>query len=134
MGRITRLIMHHLHLAALTLNSHDEAGRTSYSRIFTDPGPVYWEVQLDFTPDMEVLYYILFERCHTNKMVNPYNGPAAKLLTPPTLTVVKMTITTWCMVLQSTSSKIAQALMSTVAQVAKFFVSNLSHMATVSCT
>ena len=31
-----------------------------------------------------------------NKMVNPYNGPAAKLLTPPTLTLVKMTITTWC--------------------------------------
>ena len=27
-----------------------------------------------------------------NKMVNLYNGPAAKLLTPPTLTLVKMTI------------------------------------------
>ena len=34
-------------------------------------------------------------------MVNPYNGPAAKLLTPPTLTLVKMTITGHHMVIQS---------------------------------
>ena len=52
-----------------------------------------------------------------NKMVNPYNGPAAKLLTPPTLTLVKMTDHN--MVIQSTSHKISQALTSTLAQVAK---------------
>ena len=42
-----------------------------------------------------------------NKMVNSYNGSPAKLLTPPTLTLVKMTITGHHMVLQSTLSKIA---------------------------
>ena len=36
-----------------------------------------------------------------NKMVNPYNGPAAKLLTPPTLNLVKMTITSHYIVIQS---------------------------------
>ena len=54
-----------------------------------------------------------------NKMVNPYNGPAAKLLTLPTLTLVKMTITGHHMVIQSTSLKIALALILTLAQVAK---------------
>ena len=54
-----------------------------------------------------------------NKMVTQYNGPAAKLLTPPTLTLVKMTITNHNMVIQSTSPKISQSLMSTLAQVAK---------------
>ena len=34
---------------------------------------------------------IRFEE-HENKMVNPYSGPAAKLLTPPTLILVKMTV------------------------------------------
>ena len=52
-------------------------------------------------------------------MVNPYKGPAAKLLRPPTLTLVKMTITVYHMVIQSTLPKIAQALMLTLAQVAK---------------
>ena len=52
-------------------------------------------------------------------MVNPYNGPAAKLLTPSTLTLVKMTIAGHHMVIQSTSPKISQAPMSTLAQVAK---------------
>ena len=50
-------------------------------------------------------------------MVNQYNGPAAKLLTLPTLTLVKMT--RHHMVLQSTSPKIAQALLTTLEQVAK---------------
>ena len=52
-------------------------------------------------------------------MVNPYNGPVTKLLTPPTLTLVKMTITGHHMVIQTTLPKIAQALMLTPAQVAK---------------
>ena len=56
----------------------------------------------------------------SNKMVTPYNGPAAKLLTPPTLTLVKMTITRHADTnLQSASPKIAQALISTLAQVSK---------------
>ena len=50
---------------------------------------------------------------------NPYNGPAVKLLTPPTLTLVKMTITGHHMVIQSTTPKIALALMSTLTQGAK---------------
>ena len=54
-----------------------------------------------------------------NKMVNPYNGPAAKLLTLPTLTLVKMTITGHHMVIQSSLPKIAQVLMLTLAQVEK---------------
>ena len=54
----------------------------------------------------------------SNKMVTPYNGPAAKLLTPPTLT--PMTITRHADTnLQSASPKIAQALISTLAQVSK---------------
>ena len=54
-----------------------------------------------------------------NKMVNPYNGPAAKLLTPPTLTLVKMIISGHLMVLQTTLPKITWALMSSLPQVAK---------------
>ena len=51
-------------------------------------------------------------------MVNPYKGPAAKLLTPPTLNLVKMTLTGHHMVIQSLP-KIAQVLMLTLAQVEK---------------
>ena len=51
-------------------------------------------------------------------MVNPHNRPEAKLLKPPTLNLVKMTITGHCMVIQSLP-KIAQALMLTLAQVEK---------------
>ena len=51
-------------------------------------------------------------------MVNPYNGPAAKLLTQPTLNLVKITITSHHMVIHSLP-KIAQALMLTLAQVEK---------------
>ena len=53
-------------------------------------------------------------------MVNPYNGPAAKLLTPPTLNLVKMTITGHHMVIQSLLN-IVQVLMLILAQVENFF-------------
>ena len=78
----------------------------------------YRVVQLNFKPDIEI-FNMLFVRCHSNKMVNPYNGPVTKLSTPPTLTLVKMTITGHHMVIQTTLPKIAQALMLTPAQVAK---------------
>ena len=60
-----------------------------------------------------------------NKMVNPYNGPEAKLLLPTTL--VKMTITGHHMVIQSTSPKIDQALMSTLAQVTQVTQLTFAH-------
>ena len=60
-----------------------------------------------------------------NKMVNPYNGPEAKLLPPTTL--VKMTITGHHMVIQSTSPKIDQALMSTLAQVTQVTQLTFAH-------
>ena len=46
---------------------------------------------------------ICLDNVLANKMVIPNNGPAAKLLAPPTLTLVQITVTGHHMVIESTS-------------------------------